>query len=277
MIPQFTDLKYFLAVVDTLNVSRASERMGVVQPTISQALKRLESIVGVPLFIRRKNGMELTRAGQILTVQSRDLMNNWQFLVDAARDSEMQPMGHFKIGAHVSVAWYALDLILPKLLHDYPKIEVSIVHGMSRDLLQQLVVGKIDFGLLINPRRHADLVVKPLCTDRYSLWYSKDCLNQDVVALNPETMQNEKVFTLLKDKRTFSRRIETTSYEVIARLAAAGTAIGLLPERIAKPSGLSMWDRQAFVTDELCLCYRKERQRSEGARVILEAIRSVKL
>jgi DNA-binding transcriptional LysR family regulator len=204
-------------------------------------------------------------------------MNSWQFLMDAARDSEVQPMGHFKLGAHVSVAWYALDLILPELLRNYPKIEVSLVHGSSRELLQQLVVGKIDFGLLINPRRHPDLVIKPLCGDRYSLWYTKDCRNHDVIALNPDTPQNEKVFNLLKNKRTFSRRIETSSYEVAAKLAAAGAAIGMLPERVAKPYGLTMWDRHAFVPDELCLCYRKERQKSEGARRIIEAIKSVKL
>jgi LysR family transcriptional regulator, cell division regulator len=277
MIPQYTDLKYFLAVVETLNVSRASEHVGVVQPTISQALKRLEDIVGVPLFIRRKNGMELTRAGRSLAEESRGLMNNWRFIVDSARDSETQPMGHFKIGAHVTVAWYSAGAILPKLLHEFPKIEVSVVHGTSRELLQQLVVGKIDFGLLINPRRHPDLVIKPLCGDRYTLWYSKDCLNLDVLVVNPDTQQNEKVLSLLKDKRTFSRRIETNSYEVGARLAASGAGVAMLPERAAKPYGLSMWDRNAFVSDELCLCYRRERQRSEGARVIIEAIKSVKL
>src|ERR1700677_2533576 len=103
MIPLFSDLKYFLAVVETQNVSRASERVGVVQPTISQAIKRLEDVVGVPLFIRRKNGMELTRAGQTLHKQCRDFMNTWQYLVDSARHSEIQPMGHFIIGAHETV------------------------------------------------------------------------------------------------------------------------------------------------------------------------------
>src|SRR6185437_16928135 len=134
MIPLFSDIQYFLAVAETLNVSRASERIGVVQPTVSQAIKRLETIVGVPLFIRRKNGMELTRAGRAMTSQSRDFMTHWRFLVDTARNSEVQPMGHFRIGAHVSVAWYAFDSFLPKLLHAYPKLEISIVHGISREL-----------------------------------------------------------------------------------------------------------------------------------------------
>jgi len=276
MIPLFSDLKYFLAVVETLNMSRASERLGVVQPTLSQSLKRLEDIVGVPLFIRKKNGMELTRAGRAMTSQCRDFMSNWQYLVDAARDSEVQPLGHFKIGAHVSVAWYSFDLFLPELLNKYPKIEVSIVHGSSRELLEQLIVGKVDFGLLINPRRHPDLVIKPLCADRYSLWYVKDCVNPDVVALNPDNLRNEEVLGLLKDKRSFTRKVETASYEVIAKIAASGAAIGMLPERVAKHYGLAMWDRSAFTADELCLCYLKERQKSEGSRVIIEAIKAVK-
>jgi DNA-binding transcriptional LysR family regulator len=146
----------------------------------------------VPLFIRRKNGMELTRAGQTLTSQCRDFMNNWQFLLDSTRESEIQPMGHFKIGAHVSIAWYSLDLILPTLLKNYPKVEISLVHASSRELLEQLVVGKIDFGLFINPRRHPDLIIKPLSGDRFSLWYNKDCLNQDVIVLNPMRFKTKR-------------------------------------------------------------------------------------
>ncbi|RYZ64762.1 MAG: LysR family transcriptional regulator, partial [Proteobacteria bacterium] len=74
MIPQFIDLKYFLVICETQNFSRASERLGVVQPTLSKAMVRLEDIAGVPLLIRHSSGVRVTRAGEVLRLQAQELV-----------------------------------------------------------------------------------------------------------------------------------------------------------------------------------------------------------
>ena len=58
------DIKYFVVVSDTLNVTRASEILGVTQPTLSYAIKRLETGLGGDLLIRLKSGVRLTKLGE---------------------------------------------------------------------------------------------------------------------------------------------------------------------------------------------------------------------
>ena len=64
MIDHLTDLKYFLEVAKTGNITRASERLGVTQPSITLALKRLEDKTGIILLERSRKGTTLTRQGE---------------------------------------------------------------------------------------------------------------------------------------------------------------------------------------------------------------------
>jgi len=61
MLPSAAELEYFLEVANTLNLSRASERLGLSQPSLSLAIKRLELSIGTQLFIRHKQGVTLTQ------------------------------------------------------------------------------------------------------------------------------------------------------------------------------------------------------------------------
>ncbi|MEM6730382.1 MAG: LysR family transcriptional regulator, partial [Myxococcota bacterium] len=106
MFPSAHDLHYFLEVADTKNISRAAERLGLRQPTLSQALKRLEAHLGVPLFIRRKTGVELTHAGKRLVVEARGLLEHWQHVQAVAQREEVELSGRYSLGVHASVAMF---------------------------------------------------------------------------------------------------------------------------------------------------------------------------
>ena len=66
MIDNLTELKYFLEVAKTGNITRASERLGVTQPSLTLALQRLEDKAGVTLLERSRKGSHLTRQGEAL-------------------------------------------------------------------------------------------------------------------------------------------------------------------------------------------------------------------
>lgn len=70
MIPSVAELTYFLEVSNSLNLSRASERLGISQPSLSLAIKRLEQTIGTSLFLRHKHGVSLTQAGKQAIVPS---------------------------------------------------------------------------------------------------------------------------------------------------------------------------------------------------------------
>lgn len=80
MLPSPGDLEYFTEIAATKNISRAAERLGISQPTLSMAIQRLETNIGAKLLIRSKTGVQLTRAGKRLAVNSRSLIRQWHDL-----------------------------------------------------------------------------------------------------------------------------------------------------------------------------------------------------
>ena len=77
-LPSADELKYFLEVAHTLNLSRAAERLGITQPALTLAMHRLEETLGQRILIRSKSGVKLSRAGEKLVAQTRLLVHEWE-------------------------------------------------------------------------------------------------------------------------------------------------------------------------------------------------------
>jgi DNA-binding transcriptional LysR family regulator len=91
-IPQALELRhlrYFVALADAGNFTRAAEKIFIAQPTLSQQIRRLEEIVGTPLLQRRREGLRLTPAGRVLLEESRSALA----LVDQAVNRTRQAAG----------------------------------------------------------------------------------------------------------------------------------------------------------------------------------------
>ena len=151
MIPSPAELNYFVEIASTLNISRAAERLGISQPSLSLAVKRLEDAVGVDLLIRSKSGVNLTRAGQKFVAQARQLLDEWDRLSSEAIRGESQLTGRYVIGCHPSVALYSLPHFLPDLLREYPEVEIKLSHSLSRQVTDDVIGFKVDFGIVNRP------------------------------------------------------------------------------------------------------------------------------
>ena len=82
-------LRYFVALADAGSFTHAAERMFIAQPTLSQQIRRLEEIVGTPLLQRRREGLSLTKAGNVLLDASRNVLS----LVDHVLSRTRQAAG----------------------------------------------------------------------------------------------------------------------------------------------------------------------------------------
>lgn len=284
--PSFTDIIYFIEVAQTKNISRAAERLGITQPSLSSAMKRLEDALGVTLFIRGRSGVQLTKAGKELLGRGRLLLLNWEQLRADINKKETGVSGQYVIGCHPSVALYSLSKFLPYLLQKYPELEIKLTHDLSRKITEEVISFEVDFGIVVNPIRHPDLVINELCTDDVRFWTaSKPSLTQSldaksgVLVCDLNLVQVQKLIDdLQKSGQGFKRIIHSSNLEVIADLTASGVGVGILPTRAATRSGMQklkpLDDRLPTFRDKICLIFRADAQKTKGSRIIIDAIKT---
>lgn len=269
------DLRYFLELAKTLHVSRAAERLGITQPALSHALKRMETEVGRELFVRSKKGLTLSSAG-IQLLSSADALNeHWTNLTNALKTDEAEVAGLIKLGCHTAVAQYTLPHLLPLLLKENPKLEIRLAHGLSREITEQVVSSKLDVAFAINATPHPDLIMKELFKDQVTFWKKKSGANTDVLCLDPSLAQSQAVLAKIKKSGlTFRRTIESTSLEVLASLVSSGTGVGILPTRVAQSYSDGKLERiegAPVFDDTLYLIYKREFIKTQRGKAFAQA------
>jgi DNA-binding transcriptional LysR family regulator len=96
--PDLRQLRYFVAVAEELNFTRAAERLHLAQPRLSAAIRQLEAQVGVTLFERTTRQVELTLAGTLLLEKGRKLLSDADDVFSAVREVERSPVGRLDVG-----------------------------------------------------------------------------------------------------------------------------------------------------------------------------------
>lgn len=283
MMPSAADLTYFLEVASSLNLSRAAERLGMSQPSLTLAIQRLEQAIGTPLLIRSKKGVILTQGGKQLLIHVRELLQRWEAVKGQALASTHEIQGSYTIGCHASVALYSLGGFLPELLEKHPKLEIKLQHDLSRKVTEAVVRMEADIGIVVNPIRHPDLVIHKLCDDEVTFWVGEGSRRiQDVhsgagvLICDPELLQTQDLVKRLRESGIrYGRILTSSSLEVITSLVAGGGGIGVIPARVAAaaaPRGICRVPESPVFQDEICLLYRVENRPVRSIQVIRESI-----
>ena len=283
MLPSNTDLQYFQEIAKVGNLSRAATTLGVAQPSLTLAVRRLEDCVGTSLFVRSRQGVKLTKAGENLFLEMRELLQKWDQIQSRTLSAFNEVKGRYSIGCHPSVAIYSMPLFLPKLVLENPELEISLVHDLSRSILAKVVQLEVDLGIVINPTPHQDLVMKTLGTDTVTLWQSATNRNQEVLICDPSLLQTQDLLRKLNRGLTklpiklplFKRRIESGNLEVIAGLATNDCGIAILPTRVAQlHAKLSPVPGAPKFQDEIVMAYRTEHRNVKAIQELSLAIQN---
>lgn len=271
------DIKSFLVITETLNVTRASELLGMTQPTLSYSLKRLENELGAPLIVRLKNGVQLTKSGEEFKKRAKQLILHWEEAQNIFQEDSKDVSGEFSLGIHPSVALFALNPILDKIFKEYPHLNFKLVHGLSREMLGKVINWEIDFAVVINPIQHPDIVIKELGKDVVTLF--KTTKAKDKLIYDPALLQSQSILKKIQKLKIGNEgHIHSGNLEVIRSLAANGSGIGLLPTRVAKanPKLRAIAGAPEF-KDRICLVYRKDKHQNSLSAKIIHIMRSISL
>ncbi|WP_394437271.1 LysR family transcriptional regulator [Streptomyces sp. SGAir0957] len=161
---ELRQMKYFVAVAEELHFGRAAERLYIVQPTVSQQVRRLERELSVTLFDRSTRAVRLTEAGRALLPHARAMLAAERAAVDAMDVVRGEQRSTLRVGTSVGLG-LRLDGVLTALSERAPRLLVELVSGPTTTRLQQVRDGDLDATFVRGTDRAPGLELLPLWRD----------------------------------------------------------------------------------------------------------------
>ncbi|MDQ8206432.1 LysR family transcriptional regulator [Coraliomargarita sp. SDUM461003] len=162
---EIQQIRYFLAVAELRNFTRAAERCHVAQPSLSQQIKKLEQELGGALFHRMGRRILLTEQGELLESKAKTILLEHENAIQQVSDS-FQCSRTVTLGAIMTIAPY----LVPALLHKLTESECSslrIEENFTETLIEKVRRGRLDFAIMSSPLKEPDLLVQVLGHERF--------------------------------------------------------------------------------------------------------------
>ncbi len=266
------DLENFYNVSNYKSFSVASKMLGVTQPTLSESIKRLESDIGVQLFYRSKAGIQLTPNGSKTLIYVKDLL---RLKNEIATISQVKNhINHsINLGCHTVVAGYFVKDFLLDVYKRYSNITINLKNDHSKIIQKNIQDGQIDIGVVVNPIKNPDLIIKKVCDDKICIWKStKSETRTDQFIADIGLSQVQSI--LRSWKQVPSHHISTTDFNITGELAQAGIGFAILPEKYVKQKKLKLKQvySNIFYKDELAIVFRPEFGKNEIERFLIDSI-----
>ena len=143
----FRQLRFFNAVARHLSFAKAAELMHVSAPAVTMQIKELEAEIGMPLFERQGRKVSLTTTGEYMLVYSRKMLALLKDAEDAAARLQRIETGTLTIGL-VGTTTYFIPSLLNQFLKEHEGIEVKLLVGNRRELVQWLQNSEVDIAIM---------------------------------------------------------------------------------------------------------------------------------
>lgn len=279
--PNLYHLKYFKTAADLGGIAAAAKKLGVSQPAISQAIRKLEEVLQCELMIHTRNRFKLTEEGKLLVKKASDLEGFLENLKNDLRGLQNEPSGPLTIATSSSVAFYLLPTLLRKITDKYPKILPSVQIGNTQEIVTKVKSGECEIGILFDDGSPITLEKKILHRGSFR------CVIADDLSVKSEerflvTRESPGVFELQKAYRKHNGkaaaiRMEIENWEVIAEMARLGHGIAFLPDFIASHqtgtriiASMNAWAQK--IDYRLCQIHQGSHQLSNLAQIFIKEL-----
>ncbi|HXZ39201.1 MAG TPA: LysR substrate-binding domain-containing protein [Terriglobales bacterium] len=143
-------VRYFLAVAESLNFSKAAQQLHIAQPPLSRQIRQLEDELGVELFVRTRRGVQLTKAGRAFLDEGRKLVVQAGHATEAARHAQKGESGIVRIGIASGLGGLVAKVVAEHCRR-FPGINIEckdVFSGLQNEILEKC---EIDVGFLRPP------------------------------------------------------------------------------------------------------------------------------
>ncbi|AHG46950.1 LysR family transcriptional regulator [Rhizobium leguminosarum] len=246
-------VQYFVAVAEQGSVTRAAQNLSISQSSVTEALKELETDLGVELFERHPRGLTITHNGHQFLRHATKILASVSDARTSFSGQQSALSGTLNIGVTSLVAGYVLSDLLARYRRACPGIEVSAIEDNGGYLEHLLVGGELDVAVMVisNLRDRMALQAEILETSPYRLWLpmghplvSADIISVADIAREPLIMltvdeieeNTGKLLSALGARPHVAFR--TRSVEAVRSLVATGAGVALLPDLVYRPWSL---------------------------------------
>ena len=141
-------LEYILAVDRFRHFGNAAEHCMVTQPTLSAMVQKLEEELGAKIFDRSTQPIQPTSIGLKIIEQARAVLEHASKVKDIVQEEGHSIKGVFRLAILPTIAPYLLPRFFPKLMEDYPDLDIRVTEMKTQDVLVALATGKVDAAIL---------------------------------------------------------------------------------------------------------------------------------
>lgn len=249
---EMQQIRYFLAVADTLNFTRAAERCNISQPALTRAIKALEDELGGPLINREQRNTHLSELGRVMTPYFQAIFEQSQSAKSTADQFRRLGRATLRIGAMCTIGPKIVADFLSRYSNAFENIEIEVAALGLNALQSKLLAGEMEVVLLASPKPLSEeFHAMPLFAENFVLAMPPHhrLANADIVEcreLDGERYINRanceyydlvhEIFIAngIKTRRVFSSECD----EWVVGMIKAGLGIGYFPEFAVTDPGI---------------------------------------
>lgn len=287
---ELKQLEYFAAVCQELHFTRAAEKLGIAQPSLSQQIRILEHEIGTPLFDRVGKKTVITESGKILLQHYYNVSHELSQARAAISELQGLKRGTLKIGSLLTVVNYLLPATVISFHQQYPNVELSVLGLRTGDIYNGLLQNDLDLGIVYLPMEHDEIESIPLYKEVLALAVpvdhplaakpsvTLDVLHEVPAILLPGTYYLRQLINERCQAAGFAPQpaMEMTTMESITNMVSRGIGVTVLPkgylDYIDNKQIQIVPIQNPSLTIQIGIVYRKNKYLCAASRVFMEQL-----
>lgn len=281
------DLSYLVAVAELRSFSQAADHCAIGQPTLSTQIKKLEDYLGVDLFVREKNSVDITDTCQHILPLARRVLADVQTIRQISAHASDRYRNLLSLGAFPSLASYVLPEYLFRIKQHYPRLKLQVVEEKTDALISLLLDKKLDAALLALPVTHPALEWRTLFDDPFTLAVCADhplahleevdlqeVAKQSLLLLDEGHCLREQTLKLCDPARFEEHDFRASSLETLRFMVKNGAGVTLMPSVAvhAEDSDIRYINIRQRPCRTIALVWRRAHPRSETLEALAELL-----
>jgi len=288
-----TDLRLFVHVVESGSITKGAELSHLALASASARIRGMEDMLEVPLLSRGRRGVAPTQAGQALVRHARIILAQWDRMMGELGEYAKGLKGHVRLLCNTATLTEFLPDLLSAYLNKHPNVSVDVHEKLSAEIVQDVVDGKADLGVVAkatdvgeletHPFRELTMVV--VASPKHSLASKRSISFSEVLEYDTVGMfEGSSIQTYLEGHaarmgKQISYRVRLRGFLAMGRMVENNVGVAIIPDTAAQRCKETMDIRAIRLTDswatrQLILCARSFKDLPMHVRELVDMLHS---